>query len=406
MIRNVLLGFALVLMTQMAFASAGFQKRFQLVKNDQGQTVAIRLKALSLRFTLAPFIEQIKNDILSEQRRIKNLGFMGYESEVDARLAAMGMDPYSKDSEGAEEIRAVKESLMNIPNINVEESFLAIERSGLMAEFEKKIQDALLQLDLALVANLDDSRYFYRRNVVYAVVTWALEQAQKRFSSVPFLNLASFVIVKVHDLLHEQKTFHHNMMLHYFQNVSEAELGMSKSEVDRAVSSIYEYRIATTGLSESNRAAREWDVFGWNKFYVQLRQGNTRARALSQGSRYTDSKRVNFAFQESTSEGSRRIYNLLMNAHLFSSQPAMAYDYARPDKVRRDRALLNLAQVGLGFIPGIPGMLKSLANTFLDSMHKEQRLMDGALVAYFELNQNSVMVDQMYKQTINPYIVK
>jgi hypothetical protein len=120
MIRNVLLGFALVLMTQMAFASAGFQKRFQLVKNDQGQTVAIRLKALSLRFTLAPFIQQIKNDILSEQRRIKSLGFMGYESEVDARLVAMGMDPYSKDSEGAEEIRAVKESLMNIPNINVE----------------------------------------------------------------------------------------------------------------------------------------------------------------------------------------------------------------------------------------------------------------------------------------------
>lgn len=386
-------------------SAQGFHKRFSLVKNDQGEVIAIRLKSISARFTIRPFIEQIKRDLLEEQRRLRSKSVASHEAEVDAALIGMGIDPYGKD--GNEEGRTVKEALLQIPAIEVENSFAAIEQTGLMREFEGRIQDALLQLDLSVVANINDARFFYRRNVAYAVVTWALEQAQKRFSSVPLLNLASFVIVKVHDLLHEQRSFHHNMMLHYFENISEAELGMTKAEVDRAVSSIYEYRLGVTDIRGSNEAARTWERFGWNKFYVTVRQGNTRARNLSSdSSRYADYQKANFAFAEFTTDGSRRIYNLLMNQHLFSGKPALAYDFAKPDKVKRERALLNLAQVALGFIPGIPGFVKNLANTFLDSMHKEQRLLEGALVAHFELTGNQPMMDAIYRQNINPYLVR
>lgn len=384
-------------------SAAGFHKRFNLVKNDQGEVIAIRLKAISARFTLKPFIEQIKNDILEEQRRIRSQGFADRETEIDQQLLAMGIDPYGKD--GNEEGRTVKEALMNVGGINVEESFSAIEQTGLMREFESRIQDALLQLDLSVVANLNDGRFFYRRNVAYTVVTWALEQAQKRFSSVPLLNLASFVIVKVHNLLHEQRMFHHNMMLHYFEHLPESELGLTKLEVDRAVSSIYEYRIEAMSLPESNRAVQEWASYGWNKFYVQVRQGNNRARGL-ETSRYADYARVNFAFGEFSVEGQRKIYNLLANQHMFSGKPALAYDYSNPTKVKRERALLNLAQVALGFIPGIPSFIKSAANTFIDSMHKEQRLLEGALVAHFELAGNAPMVNEVYRQNINPYLVR
>jgi hypothetical protein len=413
MIQRLCVTFAIGLLSFSAFAqelsSAGFQKRFKLVKNDQGETIAIRLKSVSMRFSLKPFLQQIKNDLVREQNRLKNLGFVDHETEVDQQLLAMGLDPYAK-GDGAEEVRVVKESLLNIPNIDVDASFNAIERSGLMAEFQDRVQNALLQLDLSVVANLNDERYFYRRNVIYSVVSWALEQAKKRFSSVPLLNLASFVIVKVHNLLHEQRMFHHNMMLHYFENIPESALGMTKDEVDRAVSSIFEYRIGTTGLSESNRAALDWVRYGWGKFYVQERQGNTRVRNLLSPvmgqSRYLDYERVNFGFASFTTDGTRKIYNLLINQHMFSGKPALAYDYARPDKIRRDRALLNLAQVALGFIPGIPSFVKGLADNFLDSMHKEQRLMEGSLVAYFELNQNEEMVQNIYTQNINPYIVR
>jgi hypothetical protein len=384
-------------------SAAGFHKRFSLVKNDKGEVVAVRLKAISARFTIKPFIEQIKNDILEEQRRLRGLGFADHEAEVDQELIDMGLNPYALDNN--EEVLAVKESLLNVPNIQVAESFAAMEASGLMQEFESRIQDALLQLDLSVVANLNDARFFYRRNVAYTVVTWALEQAQKRFSSVPLLNLASFVIVKVHNLLHEQRTFHHNMLLHYLERLPESELGLTKLEVDRVISSIYEYRIDAVNFRESNRAAEDWAKYGWNNFYAQVRQGNARARGLDT-SRYQGFARVSFGFGEFSVEGSRKIYNLFHNQHMFSGKPALAYDYAQPGKVKRERALLNLAQVALGFIPGIPSFLKNAANSFIDSMHKEQRLLEGALVAHFELAGNGVMVNEVYRQNINPYLVR
>ncbi|MFP5459616.1 MAG: hypothetical protein ACLGG7_12840, partial [Bacteriovoracia bacterium] len=286
MIRGIFLSLVLCAISFAAAAqelsAQGFQKRFSLVKNEQGQVIAIRLKTISSRFSLRPFIEQVKNDLLSEQRRLRSKSAASHEAEIDAALIGMGIDPYAKD--GVEEGRVVKEALLQVPEIQVEEAFAAIEQTGLMREFEGRIQNALLQLDLSVVANLNDARFFYRRNVAYEVVTWALEQAEKRFASVPLLNLASFVIVKVHDLLHEQRMFHHNMMLHYFENLPESQLGMTKEEVDRAVSSIYEYRIGVTGLQESNRAAQDWQRFGWNKFYMSVRQGNTRARNLASDS--------------------------------------------------------------------------------------------------------------------------
>jgi len=414
MVRWSFVVLSLWMMTTGAFAftgadrvsAQGFHKRFKLVKNAEGKVIAIRLKSINGKFTLRPYIEQIKNDLLEEQRRWSSKSAQAMESSIDAELIGMGLDPYAK-GEDAENAVLMKESLMNLPNVKVEEAFASIQQHGLLNEFEVKINEALLQLDLALVANLDDSRFFYRRNVAYAVVTWALEQAQKRFSEIPVLNLISFVIVKVHDLLIEQKTFHHNMMLHYFQTVPESELGMTKAEVDQAISSIYEYRIEATNFQESNRAAQEWSKYGWNNFYAALRMGNTRERGLSSNSaRYTEGKRLNYAFSEFAVEGNRQILNLFSNEHLLSSKPAVAYDFARPDRIKRNRSLMNMGQLGLGFLPVIPGWIKNLVNTFVDSMHVEQRRLEGALVPFFESANNAPMVQAIYRQNINPYVVQ
>jgi hypothetical protein len=383
--------------------AAGFHKRFQLVKSADGKVLAIRLKVFS-HFSLRPFVEQVKNDLLSEQRRWNNKSAQEMEARIDAELVAMGLDPYAKD--GEENAGAIKDSLMNIPNIKVEESFAELRRTGLLAEFEARLQEALIQFDLSAVAHLEDSRFFYRRAVTHAVVSWGLEQAKRRLGSVPLLNLASFVMVKVHDLLLEQKTFHHNMMLHYFQNVPESALGMTKEEVDRAVSSIFEYRIQATGLQESNRAAREWDRYGWNSFYATLRMGNTRQRGLESDGTLRATERLNYAFATFDEGGVKRVYNLLQNKHMFSGKPALAYDFAQPDKVRRERALMNLAQVGLGFLPVVPGWIKGMVDSFIDSMYVEQRRLEGALVPMFEARGDASLVQAVYRQSINPYLIR
>lgn len=388
-------------------AIQGFNKRFELVRDDQGKMTVIKLKKVTSKFSIMPFIEQIKSDLSKEQSEFIGLTEGQKEAEVDNMLYEMGLDPYAK-SNGSEEAQRIKESIMNIANINVEDTFRELNKKAFWKEFESRLNEAFLFIDPTILANLEDPRFFYRREVTYQVVKWALDQAKKRFATVPVLNIASFVIVRVHEMMLEQRHFHHNMLLHYFETIPETKLGMTKEEVDRTVSSIFEYRIGATNIFESNRATADWLNYGMNKFYMQVRAGNTRIRNWEgpmTNVNFENVEKLNFAFASVTHQGSRKIYHLHHMNHQFSSKPSMAYDYANPKKVKRNRALLNIAGVALGFIQ-IPGWIKSSVINFMDSMYVQQVRMEGALVGYFESTGDQAMINQIYSQRANFYIVK
>ncbi len=385
----------------------GFNNRFSLVRNTEGKVTVVKLKKATTTFSIMPFIEQIKQDLKDEQASFNGLTGEDKEAEIDGMLNDMGLDPYAKD-QGAEEARKIKEALLNIPNINVDAAFTELDQRDFWLEFQRRLQEAFLFIDPTVLANLNDSRFFYKKQVTYKVVIWALEQAKKRFSNVPILNIASFVIVRVHDMMMEQRHFHHNMLLHYFETIPETKLGMTKEEVDRTVSSIYEYRIDATDFLSSNRAARDWLNYGMNSFYTQVRSGNARVRTWEDpmtNVNFQNIKKLNFAFADVTQDGAREIYHLHLNAHQFTSKPALAYDYANPKRVKRNRALLNLGGVALGFIQ-IPGWLKGNIDNFLKSFYVEQVRMEGALVGYFESTGDTVMINKIYAQRANFYIVE
>jgi len=410
MSRLITLSLGLVLSVS-AFAQdlsvKGFNERFSLVKNDEGKVTAIKLKKVVSKFTIKPFIDQIKNDLSKEQASFTAFSESEKEAEIDGMLADMGLDPYAKD-QGSEEAQKIKESLMNIPNINIDMAFNELNKADFWNEFERRLNEAFLFIDPTVMANLDDARFFYKRQVTYKVVKWALDQAKKRFSNLPILNIASFVIVRVHDMMMEQRHFHHNMFLHYVESIPETKLGMTKEEVDRAVSSIYEYRIDATDIFSSNAAARDWLNFGMNRFYMEVRTANSRVRTWESpfsNVRFQNVKKMNFAFAEVTEEGARKVYHLHNNAHQFSSKPALAYDYSNPKKVKRNRSLLNLGGVALGFIP-MPGWLKGNVDSFLKSFYVKQVRTEGALVGYFESTGDTAMINKIYDQRANFYIVK
>lgn len=376
----------------------GFKTRFTIVRNAEGKVTAIKLKKAVTRFTIMPFIEQIKSDLKREQHTFVGLSDFEKAQEVDNMLYDMGMDPYAKS--GAEEANALKDSILNIRNIDVDAAFTELDQRSFWKEFESKLQEAFLFIDPTVVANLEDPRFFYKRQATYKVVNWALDQAKKRFSNVPVLNIASFVIVRVHDMMMEQRHFHHNMLLHYFDRIPETQLGMTKEELDRTVSSIYEYRIDVTDIFSSNAAARDWANWGVNKFFAQVRAGNARVGTLG-----FDAKKINFAFAEAEVEGSKKIYHLHLNAHQFSKKPALAYDYANPSRIKRNRALLNLGGMALGFIQ-IPGWIKGNIENFMKSFYVEQVRMEGALIGHFESTGDVKMIDRIYDQRANFYIVR
>jgi hypothetical protein len=407
MSRRLTLALALLAMSFSALAQnvAGFQTHFGLVKNEEGKVIAIRLKKAVTTFTIKPFLDQIKADLVAAQNSLAKSPAQK-EQQIDDMLYSLGLDPYGKDAES--DAQRIKESLLNLPNIDVEAAFTSVDAKDFWKEFEAKLKEAMMFIDPTILTNHEDARFFYKKNVTYQVVKWALEQAAKRFTDIPVLNIACFVIVRVHDQMLEQRLFHHNMLLHYFETVSEDQLGMTKEEVDRAVSSIFEYRIQVQNLPESNRAAADWLNYGQNNFYKMVRSGNGRMRDWADpifGGRFTDMKKLDYAFAEVTEQSARKIYHLHVNAHMFTQKPALAYDYSAPTRVKRNRALLNLAGVGLGFLP-IPSWIQSNVQTFIKSLYVEQVRMEGALAAYFEMNGNTDMLNKIYGQRANFYIVQ
>ncbi len=386
----------------------GFNERFKLEKNDQNQVVSIKLKKAVTQFTIKPFIEQIKADLIKEQQSFMSLDASGKSVQIDSLLSDMGVGLYLQDEVWSYEAQKVKEALLNIPKINIEEAFAGVDKKNFWLEFQGRLQEAMQFIDPTVLASLEDSRFFYKKNVTYKVVEWALKEAQKRFSEVPVLNIASFVIVRVHDMMLEQRYFHHNMLLHYFETIPETKLGMTKEEVDKTVSSIYEYRIEAINFLESNKASRDWVNYGMNNFYMTVRSGNARVREWQTpftNMEFQDIKKLNFAFVEVQHEGVRKIYHLHNSAHQFSSKPSLAFDYSDPKRVKRNRTLLNLGGVAIGFIQ-LPGWLKGNVDNFIKSFYVQQVRMEGALIGHFESTGNTKMIESIYSQRANFYIVR
>lgn len=377
---------------------AGYKKHFKLEKNPAGDVTYVQMNFLS-NFSLTPYLKMIKEDLKAEIRRMRS---KSYQAELDDFIAHLeeGSD---KSAESQESVLVVRDSLENLKNVDVDQTFVELESKGVLKYFASELKKALKVLDLRVIASTEDARYFFKRNVTYEVVKRAINFAKKRFDNIPVLNLVSTVIVQVHDMVLEQRLFYQNMLLHYLDMVPEAELGLKVAEVDRIYSSIYESRIAPLNVIESNRAVADWDRYGLNLFYAMVRNGNNRYRRSS-GDFDEMGERLSFGFFKATEKGEKVVKNLLINKHRFSRKMATAFYYEKPEKVKRFRSLLNLGQLGLGFLP-LPGWLKGQVEGFINSYYVEQRRSEGALMAHFDMVNDNQMRNLLAKQLNNPYIL-
>jgi hypothetical protein len=255
-----------------------------------------------------------------------------------------------------------------------------------------------------VVAHLRDPRYFYQRAVTYRVVRWALKEAKKRFREVPILNLVSYVVVKAHALMMEQKTIHQAMLLHYMHTLPAEALGMSAEEVDLTLSSIFENRISPGDIGESDYAAGNWATFGRMKFNRQVVFADSRARQLPQRFPWGSMSRLNHAFTQVNGKTTEKIWHLLTDEHKWTDKASLAYDAKKPHQLRRDRTLLNLAELGIGFLPYVPGWLKDLAEDYLSSRHNRQRGLEGALIPFFEMRGEAEVARILQAQILNPFM--
>jgi hypothetical protein len=390
---------ALVLAFFLAVPSAfalpeAFQKRFKFVR-DNGKLVEVRDASMTAGFSIRPYIEFIKENLKKEQALMNSKS--DYFLELEEMLAE---DFKSMGDEKGDQAQIVIDSLKALRDVDVDGIFNNPKFKTYIDQVEIKMANAMNSLNPFVIARLDNSSYFYKRAVTYQVVKWGLDLARKIFSSVPVLNTASYVLVKVEKLIRERREFHQNMLMHYLEN-HESETGLEKEEVDLIYSSIQESRIPWFAFWESNAAKQGWAKYGVNKFYANVRLANNRLRANR--SRYSRrGTRLNFAFQEVVEKNENVIVNLFDTNDMFNSKPAVAYNLDNPQKIARKRMVLQLAGLGLSFL-SLPSWIKDIADGYVKSHYEKQKITEGSLYGYFESQEDLQMQEAIIKQYQNPF---
>lgn len=391
----IVLTFLLALPSAFALPDA-FQKRFKFVKKD-GKLIEVRDASMTAGFSIRPYVEFIKDNLKKEQALMNSKS--DYFMEVEELLAE---DFKSMGDEKGDQTQIVVDALKALRDIDVDAIFENPQFKQYIEKIEIKMGDALNSLNPFVIARVDNSSYFYKRAVTYQVVKWGLDLARKIFSSVPILNTASYVLVKVEKLIRERREFHQNMLMHYIEN-HESELGLEKEEVDLIYSSIQESRIPWFAFWESNAAKQGWDKYGVNKFYANVRMANTRLRA-NRGRYSRSGSRLNFAFQEVVENNENVIVNLFDTNDMFNSKPAVAYNLDNPQKIARKRMVLQLAGLGMSFL-SLPSWIKDIADGYIKSHYEKQRITEGSLFGYFESQGETLMQEEIIKQYQNPFDV-
>ncbi|MFA6235711.1 MAG: hypothetical protein WC635_00180 [Bacteriovorax sp.] len=387
-----------------AKSADAFFKRFQVVRAEDGKLIGIRDRTLPVKFSVAPYVKLVRSQLLEEQNLMSPGSVAGgkYDAEVKNLIAEdMDFDLSGNQAKFDQEVQLVVDSLRKLAVLNIDFIFTHEIFKDVVGKFEGKISDAIMLLDPTMIANVNDSTYFYKRNVTYKAVTWGLDFARKRMSNIPMLNTVSYVIVQVEKLITERRQFHQNMLLHYLENFKESELGLTHDEVNLIWSSIYESRIQWFAFWESSAAKNNWAKYGVNNFYLNFRTGTTNLKNAQ--SIYTEiSDRTNYAFQKVTFNNEKVIVNLFDKESMFQNRPAVAFNYDRPTQVVRKRVMLSLAQLGLSFVP-LSAVIKDYMGSFIKSFYEKQRITEGALYGHFESNGDSAGLQQVADQYMNPF---
>lgn len=397
--------FALNTNTVFAKSAEAFQKRFQVIRSDDGKLVGIRDRTLPVKFEVAPYVQMIKSQLKDEQALMaKSLASGEYEAHVKSVLNEDRDLFLSQGVTAAEYDKYVQrtiDSLKKLAVVNVDSVFTNPAFNEVVSKFEGKITDAIMLLDPTILANVNDPTFFYKRNVTYKAVSWALDFARKKLSNIPMLNTASYVVVQIEKLITERRNFHQNMLLHYLENFDEKDLGLTHDEVNMVWSSIYESRIPWSGFWESKKAKNNWMKYGVDNFYANYRAAT--AKLTKAGSIYTEvNDRMNFAFQRVVFNNEKVVVNLFDNESMFQGRPAVAYNFDRPTQIARKRIMLTLAQLGLSFVP-MSATIKDTAGNFIKSYYQKQKITEGALYGYFESMDETEGMGVIKAQYLNPF---
>lgn len=360
---------------------AVFFKRFEVVKNAQGRPEMILVKrdARVSGLIVEPFMQEVAEQVAFAQAQ----GAAGMEQSFASTWEPAELAEWPK-----EDREIARQALEEVQNIDIQSAYKDEKFKNTMAWLGKKLKQHLL--GTRVLSNINDPRYFYSRAVSRQLVGYLVKEVTRQMKNSQYAAIAQFIAQKLGEIVQDRRAYHQIMLLHYLERFKPEELGMTAQEVVRARSSIYESQIPWFAFWVSNMAKNHWDVYG-NLYFNRFFDGASE-KLLYNKKRYDEvGERADFAFNIVTEKGHKKVINLMDNQWMGSSRPATAFYFDSPMRVLAQRKMLQLIQLGIGYIPNNHWAIliaKQGANAFIDSMYVAHMKTEGALLGYFESTGN------------------
>jgi|GEM_PF-5869727 len=423
--------FLAVLFTSSVLHAGSFSDRFIIERDDSGKLLSLKSKGIATKFNILKYVSQLEAELLELQdylfKPAQIYQVAGLISSVSINRShelinrfvdetEIGRNENSSDPRNtfASSVAAdhdpydyqyyMNKALSKLKYVNLERSFSQLEKHGVINVMNSKVSEYMRYLSLSIVANPTDSQFFYKRKVAAKVVSSVMKFAKKQFFSSSLLDLAFLVISDVNKRIIEQRIIAQNTLIYYLAH-QENKTNLKPEEVDMVMSSIHESRIGIFSFAQSKKMGEKWRDYGWDSYDRFRRSAKSRVEK-SEGITYTGSKKLVSVFYDAQLlDGQKVILNAGVQKHSFSGAPSISYYYDAPKKVKNRRAMLQLAQVGLGFMSFVPSSIKSYINDFASSWYREQSYVDSMLVAHFQTTKEDKKLDDIKLTISNPFFV-
>lgn len=389
--KHLLLFIAICSIPKISFAShydlSHFQNRFEIKVNEANEKIIVDktlINDLSIQTyikNLAPYLTADNSEVVDVVPTCK-----GYEYEKpDPEL----MKSFAKAFEW------MKKS--NLGAMLVEPKFLEFI-SKVELETKKFTNDP----QFVVVANLDNSSYFYKKAFLKYLNKQLNNLVKSYFNSTIYLKPVTYIASDYANFIVHKKLYHQNILSYYLETMNPADLGLTELERNRALSSIIDSKLSFGfgGYWESKKIKNNFDGHGLKRLEEADKDAEKR---WSKHEKIFDSRafKVNSAFSEVNFSGEQIAVNLADKKAKTDDKPSLAYDDKCPEFQYESRKRFEFTRVALGMSP-IP--YSSQLFSVVKSKYQPQAMSEGMYYGYLEATNQFLKKEAVLKQSMNPLL--